>query len=117
MAYDESGLLSLPVVAARLARGRDVVTRADYRADASAWIDYPGPPGTIRTVSFVDVERGRVDPTLFKGKVVVVGATAQSLKDVFASAASPPTPSRARPSASTRCCTRAATSRLRSASG
>ncbi len=88
MAYDESGLLSMPVVAARLARGRGVVTRADFARDASAWIDYPGPPGTVRTVSFVDVERGRIAPATFRGKVVVVGATAQSLKDVFSVATS-----------------------------
>ncbi len=59
------------------------MTRADFDVDGGAWIDYPGPPGTIRTVSFVDVEDGRVDPALLRGKVVVVGATAQSLKDVF----------------------------------
>ncbi|HEX4345008.1 MAG TPA: adenylate/guanylate cyclase domain-containing protein [Solirubrobacteraceae bacterium] len=83
VAYGESGLASLPVVAARLARGAGAAPRADFQSDASAWIDFPGPPGTVRTVSFVDVERGRVDPRIFRGKVVVVGATAQSLKDVF----------------------------------
>jgi adenylate cyclase len=88
MAYDESGLPSFPVVAARLARGHDVVTRGDFAGDGSAWIDYPGPPGTIRSVSFVDVERGNVPPATLRGKVVVVGATAQSLKDVFSVATS-----------------------------
>jgi adenylate cyclase len=83
LAYDESGLLGFPLVAAELARGRPLATRADFDSDASAWIDFPGPPGTIRAVSFVDVDRGRVDPRTFRGKIVVVGATAQSLKDVF----------------------------------
>jgi adenylate cyclase len=83
MAYDDSKLLSFPLVAAELARGRPVATRADFDSDASAWIDFPGPPGTVSTVSFIDVDRGRVDPRTFRGKVVVVGATAQSLKDVF----------------------------------
>jgi adenylate cyclase len=83
MAYDDSGLLAFPLVAAELARGRPVATRADFDSDASAWIDFPGPPGTVRTVSFIDVDRGRVDPRTFRGKVVVVGASAQSLKDVF----------------------------------
>ena len=86
LAYDESGLLSFPVVAAQLARGRAAVTRADFDADETAWIDYPGPPGTVREVSFSDV--ARTDPAVFAGKVVVVGATAQSLKDVFATATS-----------------------------
>lgn len=83
MAYDDSGPLAFPLVAAELARGRPVATRADFDSDASAWIDFPGPPGTVRTVSFIDVDRGRVDPRTFRGKVVVVGASAQSLKDVF----------------------------------
>jgi adenylate cyclase len=83
LAYDESRLPAFAVVAAQLAAGRPLVTRADFDVDGGAWIDYPGPPGTIRTVSFFDVERGRVDPALLRGKVVVVGATAQSLKDVF----------------------------------
>jgi len=86
LAFDESGLLGFPVVAAELARGRPVVTRADFDADASAWIDFPGPPRSVRTVSFVDVERGRVDARTLRGKIAVVGATAQSLKDVFPSA-------------------------------
>jgi adenylate cyclase len=85
-AYDESGLLSFPVVAAELARGRPVVTRADFDAENSAWIDFPGPPGTVRSVSFSDV--ARTDPGVFRDKVVVVGATAQSLKDVFATGTS-----------------------------
>jgi adenylate cyclase len=83
LAYDDSRLLTLPVVAAELVRGHPVVTRADFDGDGSAWIDYPGPPGTVRAVSFLDVLRGHVDARVFRDKVVVVGATAQSLKDVF----------------------------------
>ncbi|HEV7806738.1 MAG TPA: adenylate/guanylate cyclase domain-containing protein [Solirubrobacteraceae bacterium] len=83
LAYDESGRLGFPLVAAELARGRPAATRADFDSDDSAWIDFPGPPGTVRTVSFIDVDRGLVDPRTFRGKIVVVGATAQSLKDVF----------------------------------
>ena len=86
LSYEESGLLSFPVVAAQLARGAPAVARTDFASDASAWIDYPGPPGTVRTVSFSDV--ARTDPAVFRDKVVVVGATAQSLKDVFATATS-----------------------------
>ena len=52
------------------------------------WIDYRGPPGTIPSYSFVDVLRGDVPAGAFRGKTVVVGATAPSLKDVHVTAAS-----------------------------
>jgi adenylate cyclase len=83
LAYDDSNLLAFPVVAAALARGKAAVRREDFASDGSAWIDYPGPPGTVREVPFIDVERGEFDPDAVRDKVVVVGATAQSLKDVF----------------------------------
>jgi CHASE2 domain-containing sensor protein len=49
-----------------------------------ALIDYRGPPGTVPTVSFSDLVKGRVDPGLIRGKVVVIGASAPSLQDVHA---------------------------------
>jgi len=82
-AYDDLGLRGLPVVAAELATGRPVA-RGRFAADGSAWIDFPGPPRTVRTVSFGDVLRGRVPAATLRDKVVVVGATAPVLKDVFA---------------------------------
>ncbi len=87
--YDESRLPSLSVVAAELLRGKPVVTREDFQSDGSAWIDFPGPPHSVQAVSFSDVEHGRVDARVFRGKAVVVGATAPSLKDVFPVATSP----------------------------
>jgi len=47
------------------------------------WIDYRGPPGTFESYSFSKVLRGKV-PDAFRGKVVVVGATAPSLQDFTA---------------------------------
>jgi len=47
-------------------------------------IDFHGPPGTIETLSFADVESGRFDPARVRGRVVVVGAVAPSLQDVHA---------------------------------
>jgi len=82
-AYDDLGLRGFAVVAAELASGR-AARRSEFAADGSAWIDYPGPPRTVRTVSFGDVLRGRVPAQALRGKVVVVGATAPVLKDVFA---------------------------------
>jgi adenylate cyclase len=52
------------------------------------WIDYRGPPGTIPSYSFVDVLRGRAPANAFRGKTVVVGASAPSLKDVHVTPAS-----------------------------
>jgi CHASE2 domain-containing sensor protein len=51
-------------------------------SDGRAWIDYRGPPGTIPTVSFSDVRDGRVPENRIRGKIVVVGATAPTLRDV-----------------------------------
>jgi adenylate cyclase len=82
-AYDDLGLRGLPIVAAELAQGRPVA-RERFAADGTAWIDFPGPPRTVRTVSFGDVLRGRVAQATLRDKVVVVGATAPVLKDVFA---------------------------------
>lgn len=46
-----------------------------------AWIDYRGGPRHIRTVSFSRVWAGRLPASTFRGKVVVIGATAPSLQD------------------------------------
>ena len=44
-------------------------------------IDYAGPPGTVRRVSFADVLDGRVAASMFRDKAVVVGVTALSSGD------------------------------------
>ncbi|MHB8235194.1 MAG: CHASE2 domain-containing protein [Solirubrobacteraceae bacterium] len=51
-------------------------------SDDRALIDFRGPPATIRTVSYADVLDGRVKPQVFRGKIVVVGATSATLQDV-----------------------------------
>jgi CHASE2 domain-containing sensor protein len=50
--------------------------------DGDAWIDYRGPAGTFRTVSFADVVRGNFEPDAFRGRIAVVGASAPTLRDV-----------------------------------
>lgn len=80
--YDDLGLSGLSVVAAELARGRPVA-RDRFADDGTAWIDFPGPPRTVRTVSFGDVHEARVPAAILRDKIVVVGATAPVLKDVF----------------------------------
>jgi CHASE2 domain-containing sensor protein len=84
--YASGGLDSLAVVAARRA-GRPL-DRSAFEA-AGAWIDYRGPAGTIPTVSFSDLVRGRADTDLLRDRIVVVGATAPTLQDVHATPTSP----------------------------
>src|SRR4051794_10804026 len=81
------GIDTLAVAAAKRA-GATVPKASDFPS-GGAWIDYAGGPGTVRTVSFSDVYRGKVDPSVFRGKTVVVGASAPALQDVHATPASP----------------------------
>jgi CHASE2 domain-containing sensor protein len=73
------GLETLAMAAARFA-GHTPSPAAFDRG--GAWIDFRGPPGTIDTVSFSDLVRGRVDPALVRDRIVVVGAAAPTLQDV-----------------------------------
>jgi CHASE2 domain-containing sensor protein len=76
-----NGLESIPVATAARAE-----QPADLRAfeDGEAWIDYRGPPGSVRTISFADVVRDRFAPGTFRDRVVVIGASAPTLRDVHA---------------------------------
>jgi HD-GYP domain-containing protein (c-di-GMP phosphodiesterase class II) len=76
------GLDTIAVVTARRA-GRPPLPAKAFGGDG-AWIDWRGPPGTIRTVSFSDVVQGRFAPGTFRDKVVVIGASAPTLRDVHA---------------------------------
>ena len=78
--YSAGGLKGFAVVAAELATGRPVA-RGGFE-DGDAWIDYAGPPGTVPTYSFSRVLRGKVPASAFRGRVVVVGASAPRLQDV-----------------------------------
>lgn len=48
---------------------------------SSPRIAFYGGPGTFETYSFIDVREGRVASDVFKGKIVLVGATAPDLHD------------------------------------
>jgi adenylate cyclase len=77
------GLTTFGVLAASVAAGE--------RAPAwkgSRWIDFAGPPGTVRSYSYSDVYFGRVQPDAFRDKVVVLGPVAPSLQDVHVTSAS-----------------------------
>jgi adenylate cyclase len=81
--HDVGGLKTLPVVAAELKLGREVEP-GEFPGEAEAWIDYAGPPDTVRTYSFSRVLRGRVPPDALRDRVVVVGASAPTLQDFHA---------------------------------
>ena len=77
--YSVLGLRSFAVAAGQAA-GRTV--RRSRFSDGSALIDFRGPPGAIKTVSYADVLEGHVRPQVFRGKIVVVGATSATLQDL-----------------------------------
>lgn len=47
-------------------------------------LDFLGPRGTFLTLSYADVLEGKVDAALVRGRIVLIGATAAGLGDVFA---------------------------------
>jgi CHASE2 domain-containing sensor protein len=82
--YQVNGLDSLAVAAAQRYAG-STLSPALFPS-GTAWIDFRGPPGAIPTVSFWSLLAGRVPPSTFAGKVVVVGATSPTLGDVHPAA-------------------------------
>jgi adenylate cyclase len=81
MHYEFDGLPSFAIVTAEAATG-EPIDPAEMEGDGSAWIDFRGPPGTFRQVSYSSVLRGRVPASVFRGKTVIVGASAPSLQDL-----------------------------------
>src|SRR3954447_9667262 len=79
MAFKIDDLKTFPITAAEKMVGHPIKSPAGV--GALAWIDYPGPPGTIPYISFDDVDKGRLDPADVRGKLVVVGASAPILQD------------------------------------
>ena len=77
---DFHGLQTLAFATARVA-GR---TPAAGIGPEGLLVDYAGPPGTVRTVSFAHVLAGRVPGSVFRGKAVVIGVTAVSEGDYHA---------------------------------
>jgi adenylate cyclase len=80
--YRVEQLKGFAIVVAEIARGSPI-TRDEMGADAQ-WIEYAGSPGTVTAYSYSGVLKGNVPPSVFEGKVVVIGATAPSLQDIHA---------------------------------
>jgi len=84
MPYELEKLKSFSVATAETASGDKIDPSAVPKG--GAWIDWHGPPGTVKSVSFSNALEGRVPRDFFRGKIVVVGASAPSLQDVHATA-------------------------------
>jgi CHASE2 domain-containing sensor protein len=82
---DVNGLPSIAAVVAKRLTGH-----SDNHELHGGWIDFPGSPGTVHSLSFAHVLDGRFDPASVRGKVVVIGATAPVLQDMHATAAGSP---------------------------
>ena len=80
LSADSYGLGSIPEVVQRIVQHR--TTSASALRSAGGWIDYAGPPGTYRPISFWDVYRDRFDRAAVRGKIVLVGLTAPVFQDV-----------------------------------
>lgn len=83
-------LVSFPVAVAQRVTGR----RVDRRAfgDGLAWVDYVGSHRLIPRYSFSQVATGKIPASAFRGRIVVVGASAPSLGDVHATPIDAATP-------------------------
>ena len=88
----DASVETIAFAAADVARGgklqADELPAAPRRAweeqsERTTWIDFRGPPGTIRRVSALDVLDGRVAAGAFTDKVVVIGVIARGNTDLF----------------------------------
>ncbi len=84
-AYGEQQLYSFAAVcyqAYMQARGMDAsFPPTDERS--RWWIPYAGYPGDYEVISLVDVLNGKINPKLFDGALVLVGAYAPGLQDAY----------------------------------
>lgn len=104
--FDGAWYPALPVQAAALHRRvpaeRLILTtgRSLQLGDVTAPLDAAsrlvinsyGPPGQFPQHALIDLLEGRLDPTLFAGRVVIVGATATGVRDRFGTAFHPQVP-------------------------
>ena len=78
--YEVGNMKTFPLVTAELASGKEITT--EEMGGPSAWIDYAGGVGTYPSVPFSRVLNGQFSPGFFTDKVVVIGASDPSLKDL-----------------------------------
>jgi adenylate cyclase len=78
--YEVGNMETFPLVAAEIASGETITT--EQMGGPSAWIDYAGGVGTYASVPFSRVLNGQFPPGSFTDKIVVVGASDPTLKDI-----------------------------------
>jgi adenylate cyclase len=78
--FEVGNMESFSLVAAETASGKPI-TRDQIGGD-SAWIDYAGGVGTYPSVPFSRVLNGQFPADFFKDKIVIVGASDPTLKDL-----------------------------------
>jgi adenylate cyclase len=79
MDYSVGSLKTLAVVTAEVATGKKVDPN---KFSGTTWIDFSGPTGTYKTVSYVDALNGKTPTGFFTNKIVVIGTTASILQDI-----------------------------------
>ncbi len=84
------GLDTFPVATAETLTGEEIAE--EDVGGPTAWIDFAGEPGTYPGHSFSQVLNGAVPPSTFTDKIVVVGASDPSLKDIRPTSAPGGTP-------------------------
>jgi adenylate cyclase len=84
--YSYDGLHSLAVAAVEIARGHSIA--ASRFAGETLPIDFAGPAGTVRSLSFYQALEDRFPRSAVAGKVAIVGATSEILQDIHATATS-----------------------------
>jgi adenylate cyclase len=82
MQYSIQGLETFPAAIAAEAIGRPVSPKLFGGATSSVPIDYAGPPGTVKFISYSQVYTGRFPASAVKGKTVIIGVTAPVEQDV-----------------------------------
>jgi adenylate cyclase len=78
--FEVGKMKTFPLVAAEIASGEEITT-SDMGGER-AWIDYAGPTETYPAVPFSRVLDGNFEPGTFADKIVVVGASDPTLKDI-----------------------------------
>ena len=79
LSFSIGGMETLAVATVEAGTGEQI---DPSEAEDSTWIDYHGPPGTIESVSFSRVARGKIEKGFFRDKYVLVGPSAPSLQDI-----------------------------------
>jgi CHASE2 domain-containing sensor protein len=82
MQYSIDGLRTFPVAVAEAKSGHAVTPSLFGGTEEPVPIDYAGPPGTFRSISYSRLLSGRFPRGLFAGQIAIVGASAPTLQDL-----------------------------------